>query len=121
MRDRRRRLRVREVVDDDAPRALVLDPVADDGVVAAAGDLDAAAHGSRPGDAGPGNVRIVVVVHVIAFDDGARVGAGRAGSAVGTGTVLRRWSVVVVQGVGNDPRLVVVPFGVADHEVTAAV
>ena len=60
-------------------------------------------------------------MHVIAFDDGARVGAGRAGSAVGTGTVLRRWSVVVVQGVGDDPRLVVVPFGVADHEVTAAV
>src|SRR5205807_2042801 len=60
-------------------------------------------------------------VAVVALDDGGRMGAGGAGAAVGTGAVLGRRGVVVVQGVRDDPRLVVVPLGVADYQMTTAV
>src|SRR5207249_8787248 len=96
----------------DAPRALVLDPVVHHRVEHPARDLDPRAYGGLARDAEGRDVRVVVVVDEVPLDEGAGAGSTRAEAA------LRRRRVVVVQGVGDDPGLVVVPLRVLDAEVT---
>src|SRR5207244_9553799 len=112
----RRGAGVGKVVDHDAPRALVVDGVVHDGVVLTAGYLDARSHRTGPGDAEGGHVGVVVVMDVVAGDHGAGRGRSR-----GTGAVLGRGGVVVVEGVGDDAGPVAVPLRVLDPEVPPGV
>src|ERR1700738_948538 len=91
-------------MDQDPPRAVARDPIAHDGVVAAARDLEAGAHRGEAGDPGAGNVGVVVVVDVVVPDDRARVGSGRADGAAGAGSVLGGRGVVIVERVVGGSR-----------------
>src|SRR5439155_21491697 len=110
-----------EVVDQDSPRAVVHDPVADHGVVLAARYLDPGADGRRAGDAERGHVGVVVVVHEVVAEHRARAGPGRPGLSGRTRTVLGRRGVVVVQAVRDQAGAVPVDLRALDDQVPAGV
>src|SRR5205807_5914617 len=95
--------------EQDSPRAVFVDPVAGDDVVVIARQHHTAPHRPRSGDAGGGNVRVVVVVHRVFREQPAVVRPGWSRFACARArAVLRRGRVVVVLAVAHEPRLVVV-------------
>jgi hypothetical protein len=111
-----RRRKIGIVVDEDPPTAVVDEEVVLNGVVTAAGEIDSGANDGSGGNAQGGGVGIVVVVDVVALDEGA----GFCG-VVGAGAVLRRRRIVVGESAGDDAGLVEVPLGVFANQVAAGV
>src|SRR5262249_58431730 len=100
---------------------LILDLVAQHGIVPTAGENHPRAHRAERRRAAARHVGIVVVVNVVLAEDRARVGAGGPLAVVRARPVLRRGGVVVVLAVGGDAAGVVVPLRLLDDEMTAGV
>src|SRR5205807_4403107 len=112
-----RRLRVGQVEDQDTVKPVMADPVVNHGVVLASGQIDACSHTCVACETELRHVGIIVVMDRVLADHRAGRGSSWTRLTSRAGTVLRRGPVVVVEAIGEDTNLVLVPFAVLDDEM----
>ncbi len=115
------RLRVRQVPDRDTPKPLMADPVVNHGVVLATDQQDAASHRCHACETELRHVGIIVIMDIVTADHRAGSGSRWTRLPSRAGPVLRRGPVVVVEAIGEDPHLVLVPFAVLNEQMTPGI